>query len=444
MVSTCEGKNRNEMIDQTTGKDKITVTSHETQTSMSLANADWLTAPQTQAILGMLEKAGKGARVVGGAVRNQILGDPVSDIDIATTALPEEVMDLATARGFAAHPTGIDHGTVTVVCDHKPFEVTTLRKDVATDGRRATVAFTQDWAQDAQRRDFTINAIYCDRDGQVYDPVGGLADIANGCVRFIGAPVQRVREDYLRILRFFRFYATYGQGAIDEDGLGACVAEREGLTLLSGERIHMELFRLLVTPRAREAVRLLVKNEILEFLIGSDPAVDHFERLTEIEEWLGRDGDPLLRFAVLAARSEEDAQRFSAKLKLSREEQARLKRIAAIDSVADLNWPSDETTAKTGLYHLGGRFYVDRALAAWVRSSDETTNETRRRYVALAQDWVPPKLPFGGEDVIALGIAPGPDVGRVLELFEAWWVAEGFPDDPTLIKEKLRSFAAGL
>src|SRR5581483_10750916 len=199
----------------------------------SLAGADWLVRPETQAVFRALAARGHAARAVGGAVRNALLGRPVIDIDIATPARPEEVMEAARAAGLAAVPTGIAHGTVTVLAAHVPHEVTTLRRDVETHGRHATVAFTDDWEADARRRDFTINALYCSGEGEVFDPLGAYPDLASRRVRFIGDAHERIREDYLRILRFFRLTAEYGEGPPAPEGLAACVAEREGLGRLS-------------------------------------------------------------------------------------------------------------------------------------------------------------------------------------------------------------------
>ena len=223
----------------------------------SLAGADWLARHQTQAVFDALAAKGFAARAVGGAVRNALLGRPVVDIDIATPARPEQVIEAARAAGLAAVPTGLEHGTVTVIAAHVPHEVTTLREDVETHGRHATVAFTDDWAADARRRDFTINALYCSADGEVFDPLGAYGDLGARRVRFIGEARERIREDYLRILRFFRLTAEYGAGPADAEGLGACVAERDGLARLSAERVRQEMLRLLAAPRAPELVRAM-------------------------------------------------------------------------------------------------------------------------------------------------------------------------------------------
>jgi poly(A) polymerase len=229
----------------------------------SLKEAEWLQWPETAKVFAALNAEGVETRAVGGAVRDALLGLPVTEIDLATTAVPQKVMTLAREAGLKAIPTGIEHGTVTVIVDEMPFEVTTLRRDVETFGRHAKVAFTEDWEEDARRRDFTLNALYADREGIVFDPLGFYADLMEGRVRFIGDAEARIKEDYLRILRFFRFNAYYGRGPLDADGLAASVKLREGLAQLSAERVAAEMRRLLVAPRAMrglEALRLWVAH----------------------------------------------------------------------------------------------------------------------------------------------------------------------------------------
>lgn len=240
----------------------------------SLAGAPWLVRPETRAVFDALARAGHEARAVGGSVRNALLGLPVNDVDIATPATPEAVTAAARAAGLAAHPTGIDHGTVTVVSGHIPHEVTTLRRDVETDGRRAVVAYSTDWAEDAARRDFTINALYADADGRVFDPRGtGLPDLDARAVRFIGDADARIREDYLRILRFFRFSACYSAGRCDEEGLAACARNRAGLTRLSAERVHAESIKIFASPAAAlmVVVGAMLRHGFLPSLYGAAP-----------------------------------------------------------------------------------------------------------------------------------------------------------------------------
>ncbi|MBN9263737.1 MAG: CCA tRNA nucleotidyltransferase, partial [Hyphomicrobium sp.] len=239
----------------------------------SLAGAPWLERPETRAVLSALAAAGHEARIVGGTVRNALLGEPVTDVDIATTATPDETMAAARAAGLDAIPTGVSHGTVTIVAHHVPFEVTTLREDVETFGRHARVAFTADWAADARRRDFTINALYCDANGTISDPLGGLADLAARRVRFIGDARERIREDALRILRFFRFHARYSAEAIDAEGLAACAAERHLLAKLSAERVRAELLKLLDAPGAARAIAVMAAYGFIVEILGRAPRI---------------------------------------------------------------------------------------------------------------------------------------------------------------------------
>ena len=266
---------------------------------VSLAEARWLREASTQRVFAAIDSGGFQARAVGGAVRNSLLGLPVTDIDIATTARPEDVMRLARASGLAVIETGLKHGTVTVIANRRPFEVTTLRKDVETHGRHATVAFTDSWSEDACRRDFTINALYCDADGTVHDPLGGLGDLTARRVRFIGDAAERIREDYLRILRFFRFTAQYSEGLPDAAGLAACTRERAGLGRLSAERVRQELVRLLVARGVLDAVMAMREHGILAAVLPAAPRPGLLARLVEIEAGQGLDGDVMLRLAAL-------------------------------------------------------------------------------------------------------------------------------------------------
>src|SRR6201998_4854768 len=237
-------------------------------TSARLSDAPWLRSGPAARVLGLLNAEGEEARVVGGAVRNALLGVPIVDIDIATTAVPAEVIRRAKAAGIKSVPTGIEHGTVTLVVDGQPFEITTLREDTETFGRRAKVSFGRDWVGDAHRRDFTINALSAGADGVVHDYVGGLEDLAARRVRFIGEPDQRIEEDYLRILRFFRFHAAFGAGGVDHDGYLACIKARAGLASLSAERMRMEMLKLLVADGAVGATTAMADGGLLLPVFG--------------------------------------------------------------------------------------------------------------------------------------------------------------------------------
>ena len=408
----------------------------------SLAQAEWLRRPGTVAVLTALTAKGGEARVVGGAVRNALMGLPVKDVDIATTALPADVMRLAAQAGLHAVPTGIEHGTVTVIADHVPIEVTTLRRDIETFGRHARVTFTTEWTEDALRRDFTMNALYCGADGAVHDPLGGYADLLARRVRFIGDARARIREDYLRILRFFRFLAAYGDGRPpDAEGLSAAIAERSGLTGLSGERIRAELLLLLAARRAVEAAREMHVAGLLEPLIGVPGNVEQLARLASIEESLGREPDAVLRLAALALGPDADAARLQERLRLSAAETVRLSQAGVREAAFEPS--SSEREAHAFIYRHGAQAFTDGALMAWARSADEPGNAVRARRVRLPERWQAPELPVRGADVLALGAKPGPEVGRVLSAFETWWIAQGFPTDPARAKAKLSELVRG-
>src|SRR5580692_6342191 len=279
-----------------------------------LPDAGWLGAPALARVLCLLNGGGEEARVVGGAARNALMASPLSDIDIATTAVPEEVMRRATAAGLKAVPTGIDHGTVTLVVDGVPFEVTTLRRDVETFGRKAKVAFGRDWKVDAERRDFTMNALSISPDGVVHDYVGGLADIEARRVRFIGDPARRIAEDYLRILRFFRFQASYAHGAPDAAGLHACIVARDGLQVLSRERVRAELMKLLLAPFAVPTLVVMAETGFIELLLGGVPQLASFANMIKVEEAAGVAPDAVRRLAALGVLIAEDAERLRARL----------------------------------------------------------------------------------------------------------------------------------
>jgi poly(A) polymerase len=404
-----------------------------------LSNAEWLTRRQTQAVFHALKRGSYGARAVGGVVRNALLGRPVSDVDIATTAPPEAVMRLAAEAGLKAVPTGLAHGTVTVVVDHVPYEVTTLRRDVETFGRHAKVVFTDDWAADARRRDFTINALYCGADGTVYDPLRGYPDLVARRVRFIGDARARIREDYLRILRFFRFTAEYAEGPPDPEGLLASVREREGLALLPGERVHQELMRLLKAPRTLQAIEAMFDHGLLTLVLPAAPRGPLLRRLIELEKALGLTPAPILRLGVLAIEVREDAERLRDRLKLSTAEFAALLR--ASTRAGSLGAASAERDAKAYLYRHGADQYRERVLMNWARFGYLPQDPLLRPLFTLPDRWTAPDFPLGGADVLALGVPPGPRVGELLRQLENWWIDAGFPNDDQALRLQLARFA---
>ena len=407
---------------------------------LRLASAHWLTRRETQAVFAALAAKGHVARAVGGAVRNALLRRLVVDVDIATTAKPDEVIASAQYAGLSAVPTGIAHGTVTVIADRVPYEVTTLRRDVETHGRHATVAFTDDWAADARRRDFTINALYCSADGEVFDPLGGTPDIEARRVRFIGEARERIREDYLRILRFFRLTAEYGVGAPDGDSLAACLRERDGLARLSAERVRHELLRLLVAPRAPELVGWMLDYGLLPQVLGSAPRPTLLARLAALEAALALEPDSILRLAALAVEVPEDADRLARRLRLAGDERAAL--VRAAERTPDIGSAAPEPAAKAYLYAEGRDVFRDRTLIAWTRSGDAPDSEAWRSRLALPERWPPPRFPISGADVMALGVPAGPRVGELLRAVEAWWIAGDFTADEAALRARLQELGS--
>jgi poly(A) polymerase len=406
-----------------------------------LADAEWLVRGETRAVFAALAAAGFTTRVVGGAVRNALLGRPVVDIDMATTARPEAIVAAAKAAGLGTVPSGIEHGTVTLLVNRLAYEVTTLREDVETHGRRARVAFTDDWAADARRRDFTINALYCGADGEVLDPLGGYADLAARRVRFIGAAGERIGEDYLRILRFFRFTAEYAQGPPDAEGLAACVAGRAGLGQLSAERVRQEVFRLLVAPRGPELVGWMLAYGLIVSVLGLAPRPTMLARIAEIERALAFEPDAIVRLAALGVEVGEDADQLRERLRLSNEEHARL--VDAANPLPEVGPSAGEAAAKAWLFRAGENAYRQRVLLAWARSGKPASSAAWRERALLPARWRAPRFPLGGEDVLALGVPAGPRVGAILRALEDWWIAGAFAADECALRERLQALACG-
>jgi len=393
-----------------------------------LKDAAWLREGALARLLGVLDRDGEEARLVGGAVRNALLGEPIHEFDIATTAVPDEVMRRAAAAGFKPVPTGIEHGTVTVVIEGRPFEVTTLREDVETFGRHANVRFGRDWRADAQRRDFTMNALSATTGGLVYDYVGGLADLEARRVRFIGDAGKRIAEDYLRILRFFRFHAAYGHGLPDAEGLAACIAAREGLGQLSRERVRMELLKLLLARHATPALAAMAESGLLVPVLGGVPDLAGFENMAKAEAAAGAQADAVQRLGALGARIAEDAERLWQRLRLSNAEHERL------TSMSEGWWrisPENEKEARALLYRVGPAHFLDRVLIAWARSWERTSravhDETWRGLAMLPERWTAPVFPLKAADFIKRGVAPGPALGAALHEAEEAWIAADFP-----------------
>jgi poly(A) polymerase len=402
---------------------------------------DWMRAPATRTVITALEAAGGpgAARFVGGCVRNAVIGRPIDDIDIATTLEPPAVMEALKAARVRFAPTGLDHGTLTAIVDGRPFEVTSLRRDVATDGRRAVVVFTTDWAEDARRRDFRLNALYLDRNGELYDPLGeGLKDARAGRVVFVGDAEQRIREDYLRILRFFRFQAWYGREPADAAGLKACGALKAGLAQLSAERVSRELLKLLAADDPCAALGLMQASGVLQAALPGAVGVDRALGLVGIERAYFGSGDAELRLAALWPADTAAVLAEADRLRLSKAQRDRL--AAAV--LADSTISPDLTAAQARglIYRLGAQTFTDRLKLAWAGQA-QGDPQPWLALLALARDWTAPPFPVSGKDAAAAGLRPGPAMGRALRSAEDWWIAEDFQPGRGALVERLKSAA---
>ena len=403
--------------------------------------APWLAEGHVAELLAILNRDGEEARVVGGAVRNALLGEPHGDIDIATTAPPEEVIRRVEAAGFKAVPTGIDHGTVTVVIGGRPFEVTTLRQDVETYGRKAKVAFGRDWRADAERRDFTINALSVAPDGTLHDYVGGLADLAERRVRFIGEAQARIAEDYLRILRFFRFHAAYGEGAPDAAGLHACIVARAGLDALSRERVRMEFLKLLPASRAVATLAVMEEAGLLGRLLAGVPLLASYANMRKIEVALGLAADPVRQLGALGVRVVEDAERLWQRMRLSNVEHERLRSMAT--QWRGLSPAIGQKGARALLYRIGADRFLDRVLIAWTRSQAGAADAAWHDLTTLPLRWTAPVFPLKAADFMARGVAAGPALGAALRAAEEAWIAADFPMDSASLKAIAAQIVSG-
>jgi poly(A) polymerase len=380
-----------------------------------------LAGPGVSRIFEVFDGGGEETRIAGGAVRDALIGRLAKEVDFATTALPDEIVRRAAAAGLKSVPTGIEHGTVTVLVDGRPFELTTLRRDVETDGRHARVAFGRDWAEDARRRDFTINGLFLDSAGTVHDFVGGGKDIAARSVRFIGDARTRIREDYLRILRFFRFTAGYGGGAPDPEALSAAITERGGLDHLSRERIRAEVLKFLMAPRAAEIAKVMADAGLFGPVLGGVARPRRLKRMIEIAP----ESDAVLRLGALALFIEENAERLDERLRLSKDETARLRNMAARPVLTST---ASDGEKKELLYRLGAAAYRERVLFAAAGEEADMSG-----VLAFAGAWTPPKYPIAASDLIARGVDKGPRLGALLRRIEEDWIHAGFPPDKAVI-----------
>jgi poly(A) polymerase len=393
-----------------------------------------MTRPEVRAVLEALaaawpaEKPGPPARFVGGCVRNALMDHPVDDIDVATPMPARDVLAALEAGGVKAVPTGLDHGTVTAVKDGFPVEVTTLRRDVETDGRRAVIAYTEDWVEDSARRDFRLNAIYADPDGTLFDPQGGIADAQAGRIVFIGDAEARIREDYLRILRFFRFRAWFGRGEADAAGLAACRALAGGMRALSAERVWKETKKLLAAPDPRAALADMAAAGVLREVLPEATSLDLVSALVGLE---GREGwapDPLLRLEALLPRSESDAEQIRRRLRLSNAEGDRLEEWAKLSADPRDLVGEPEPALAMALYPLDRQAVLDGARLLWAgeAASGAARDDAWRALLAFAETWKRPAFPVNGDDVIRAGVPRGRPVGAALKALEALWVKGGF------------------
>lgn len=407
--------------------------------------------PETKQVMSALLNAGEQARFIGGCVRDSILKRDVRDIDIATPAPPERVIEVLEAKNIHVIPTGLAHGTVTAVIGHEHFEITTLRIDVNTDGRRAEVAFTNDWTQDAARRDFTINCMSCDIEGNIYDPYNGIQDLSDGYIRFVGNAHQRIEEDLLRLLRFFRFLAIYGRYPISGDALTACYDLAPRLGELSGERVRGELFRILTAPNPATTCKKMIDERVLKFIL---PEAGDVGRLRAVA-WLvesavkieGVEIDPVRRLAALLdpKNTPDQVKTVAERLKFSNVERKHLLTITAKEPNIHVNISDHDL--RRACFQVGGDKVVDKALLSWggsialeARLPQEQT-ATWQRIVETARDWQGASFPLRGRDVLDLGVPHGPEVGQLLTEVENWWQEENFRPGYDACLETLKRLA---
>jgi poly(A) polymerase len=389
-----------------------------------LAGQPWLIAPDSRRVLQALTAGGKPARFVGGCVRDGLLGRALAgrELDLATAESPERARALLEAEGFRVILTGLAHGTVTAVTETGRFEITTLRRDVATDGRRATVAFTDDFQADAARRDLTINAMSCDGEGRLFDYFGGRADLAAGRVRFVGPAAARIAEDFLRILRFFRFLAHYGQLPADAEALAACAAAAPNIAQLSGERVQAEMRKLLEADDPLPALGLMVETGVLAQVVPGAPAQDRLARLLA----LAPPADWLLRLAALLRGQASAADEVAWRWRLSARDAKRLL-VLARDPLPPLR--ATPAARRQALHRLGAECYADLVGLAAAEDRSDDAGTLLAEALAESARWQPRSLPITGDDVLGLGVPAGPVVGEVLAKVEDWWIARDFSPD---------------
>ncbi len=400
---------------------------------ISISEGSWLAAKGLQYLFDILEKGGEEARVNGGAVRNSLLGEAIGDVDISTTIAPKKVMERLQKANIKAIPTGLDHGTVTAVIEKTPYEITTLRRDVSTDGRRAVVEFTRDWLEDANRRDLTMNGLYCDRYGKVFDPLKGYGDLSARNVRFIGDAGRRIEEDYLRILRFFRFFAQYGQGRPDGEGLRACARLKSGIVSLSAERIWAEFKKILQVQDPSRALLWMRTTGVLNVVLPESEkwGIDFFTELIGAEHSFRWPIDPMSRIQIIVPPTRHRMQEFSDRMRLSKAESKRMQ-----------NWVQSQLPAidctrrelarilyNSSVYGVIDRLRNEIVRQRYLAREDDDALERASKFEKLldfSQSWERPKFPVSGKDLQKSGLAQGPEMGVMLKSLENMWVESNF------------------
>lgn len=402
-----------------------------------IAPQPWMKAPATRAVFDALGATGATARFVGGCVRDALIGRAITDIDIATDAVPDATIAALREAGIKAVPTGLQHGTVTAVADGRPFEVTTLRRDVSTDGRHAEVAFTDDWRADAARRDFTFNALFLDPDGAYYDFFDGVPDLQAGRVRFVGDPAARIAEDYLRIMRFFRFFAHYGQLAPDKAVLSVCRDAAPGLQRLSAERVRDETLKLLAAPDPVAAWSYMQSVGVIACWYPRLTDHRRLARLCSIEEAIGR-RDTLRRLAALDSGDAAQGRELAERLRLSNQQRDRL--AAMLAPLDGFSVGVSDKALRVFVYRRGRQRVVDQLLLRAAEAGFVDLSRLLPR-IEWAENWQIPVLPVTGRDALNCGVPHGTAVGRALAAVEAWWEAHDFAPDREACLARLRALA---
>jgi len=404
---------------------------------LNLKNSKWLVAPSLLQVFDAIEVKGGKVRVVGGAIRNALMGEGVGDIDLCTTLLPEETTQALEAANIKAIPTGLEFGTITAVVDKTAYEITTLREDVETDGRHAVVKFGKDWTKDALRRDLTINALYCDRDGNLFDPLDNMDDLKNREVRFIGEASERIKEDYLRILRFFRFFAWYGSGRPDASGLKACAKLKGGLDDISAERVWIELKKTLEAKDPSRALLWMRTTGVLNIVLPESEkwGIDLIPSLLTAEELCKFEIDPMLRLMAVIPPRDDVVDALSTRLKLSGVE---TKRLMLWTKTPKVEQGTNQKTLEKFFYENDMQAVLDvlQLDIATLEGRGEASADALKIAVGFlqqAQKWQRPTLPIKGKDLLALGQEAGPSIGKAIRALEAKWVESGFK----LSKEEL-------